>query len=165
MLTSAWKVVVQTTKPAREWRMYLDASSGAVLDKHDQLKRMNGTGRVFDPNPVVTLNNTALEDTSMIPDSAYTEVTLRDLKAGGRLDGPFVSTVNTEQRVKATNGKFLFKRGQKGFNEVMVYFHIDRVQRYIQELGFNNVLNKPIKVNVSGPTTKTIPSILRGRRR
>jgi hypothetical protein len=50
-----------------------------------------------------------------------------------------------------TNGKFLFKRGQAGFNEVMVYFHIDRVQRYIQELGFNNVLNKPIKVNVNGP--------------
>lgn len=151
VLTAAWKVVAHTTKPAHEWKMYLDATSGAVLDKRDQLKRGNGTGRVFDPNPVVALNNTALEDTSVIPDNAYTQVTLRDLKAGGLLDGPFVSTANTPQRVKATSGKFLFKRGQKGFNEVMVYFHIDRVQRYIQELGFDNVLNRPIKVNVSGP--------------
>jgi len=151
VLTSAWKVVVQTRKPAHEWKIYLDATSGAVMDKQDQLKRLNGTGRVFDPNPVVSLNNTSLEDTSVIPERAYSQVTLRDLKAGGMLDGPFVSTVNTAQRVKANNGKFLFKRGQKGFNEVMVYFHIDRMQRYIQGLGFKNVLNKPIKVNVNGP--------------
>jgi Fungalysin metallopeptidase (M36) len=32
----------------------------------------------------------------------------------------------------------------------MVYFHIDRVQRYLQQLGFTNVLNGPIKVNVVG---------------
>ena len=32
----------------------------------------------------------------------------------------------------------------------MVYFHIDRVQRHIQQLGFANVLNGSIKVNVDG---------------
>jgi Zn-dependent metalloprotease len=151
VLTHAWKAVVQTTKPAHEWRMYLDASSGAILEQYDQLKRINGTGRVFDPNPVVKLNDTTLEDSSVIPARAYTEVTLLDLKAGGLLDGPFVSTANTPGRVKSAKGKFLFKRGQSGFTEVMVYFHIDRIQRYIQGLGFDNVLNKPIKVNVSGP--------------
>ena len=151
VLTPAWKLVIRTAKPAHEWRMYLDAASGAVLDKYDQLKRQTGSGRVFDPNPVVKLNNTTLEDTSVIPDAAYTVVSLLDLKAGGRLDGPFVSTANTADRVKSTNRKFLFKRGQKGFAEVMVYFHIDRIQRYIQGLGFNNILNRPIKVNVNGP--------------
>ena len=47
----------------------------------------------------------------------------------------------------------------------MVYYHIDRVQRYIQGLGFNNVLNHPIEVNIDGraddnsdysPTTKSL---------
>jgi hypothetical protein len=32
------------------------------------------------------------------------------------------------------------------------HFHIDRVQRYIQTLGFNNILNRPIKVNIQGRT-------------
>jgi Zn-dependent metalloprotease len=32
----------------------------------------------------------------------------------------------------------------------MVYFHIDRIQRHLQELGFNNVLNHPIPVNIDG---------------
>ena len=35
----------------------------------------------------------------------------------------------------------------------MVYYHIDRVQRYIQGLGFNNVLNHPIEVNIDGRVT------------
>ncbi|MFN7925845.1 MAG: M36 family metallopeptidase [Bryobacteraceae bacterium] len=150
-LVPAWKLVVQTTKPTREMRIYVDGASGEILHQYNQLKEAQGQGRVFDPNPVVTLNDTSLEDSSVIPDGAYIDVTLRDLKPGGRLDGPFVSTANTPSRVKSTSGKFLFKRNNNGFKEVMVYFHIDRVQRYIQQLGFDNVLNKPIKVNVMGP--------------
>jgi hypothetical protein len=115
------------------------------------LKRLTGVGRVFDPNPVVALNDTTLQDNSPIPDGAYNQVPLLDLKPGGRLDGPFVSTANTPQRVKSKNKKFIFGRGDRGFREVMVYFHIDRVQRYIQGLGFDNVLNHQIKENVSGP--------------
>jgi Zn-dependent metalloprotease len=36
---------------------------------------------------------------------------------------------------------------------VMVYYHIDKIQRYIQELGFTNLLNKPIAVDVDGEKT------------
>jgi hypothetical protein len=32
----------------------------------------------------------------------------------------------------------------------MVYFHIDRLQRYLKTLGFNNVLSRAIEVNVNG---------------
>src|SRR5262249_52135311 len=97
VIIPAWKVIVQTKRPAAEWRMYLDASTGAVLEKRDQLLRVNGTGRVFDPNPVVALNDTTLKDNSKIPEAAYAQVTLLDLKAGGQLDGPFVSTSDTPQ--------------------------------------------------------------------
>jgi Fungalysin metallopeptidase (M36) len=34
----------------------------------------------------------------------------------------------------------------------MVYFHIDRTQRFLQNLGFDNILNKPIQVNIDGET-------------
>jgi Zn-dependent metalloprotease len=148
--TAAWKVVVRSTHPAGEWKVYVDAASGEILRTINLLKDQDGRGRIFDPNPVATLNDTFLEDTSTIPDVAYQEVVLRDLDNSGHLDGKFVSTRPTSNRVKRSDGKFLFKRSDRGFKEVMVYFHIDRVQRYLQELGFTNVLNRAIEVSVDG---------------
>jgi Zn-dependent metalloprotease len=154
----SWKVIVKTTpkksrsekgRPA-EWKIYLDAYNGAILEKRNLLRFVNGKGRVFDPNPVVTLNDTSLSDKSSLPDKAYSDVVLRDLKSGGFLDGPFVTTKATKKRVKRTNRDFRFKRQDRAFKEVMVYFHIDRVQRHIQSLGFKNVLNHPIPVNIDG---------------
>ncbi len=146
----AWKVIVKSSVPAGEWKVYLDAVSGEVLEQINLLRRQDGKGRVFDPNPVATLNDTTLEDNSLIPDAAYSEVTLRDLENSGHLDGPFVSTRTTSNRVKRTDLQFLFRRDNRAFKEVMAYYHIDRVQRYIQELGFDSVLNKAIEVNVDG---------------
>jgi len=154
----SWKVIVKTTpsesrgekgRPA-EWKMYLNAYTGEILEKRNLLRFVEGKGRVFDPNPVVTLNDTSLNDKSKLLDKAYSEVVLRDLKTNGFLDGPFVSTKTTKKRVKRTNHDFRFKRNDRAFKEVMVYFHIDRVQRYIQTLGFKNVLNRPIPVNIDG---------------
>ena len=163
--TLAWKIIVKTDQPPTEWKIYLDATTGAILDKINLLRNVEGEGRVFDPNPVVTLNDTSLEDNSTIIDAAYRQVILKDLPNTGLLDGPFVSTKDTPNRVKQTDLKFLFKRSDRAFKEVMVYYHIDRVQRYIQELGFNNVLNRSISVHIDGrtddnshysPTTKSL---------
>ena len=154
--TLAWKAVVKVgaskaagSRPA-EWKLYLDASDGAILEKRDLLRFVNGKGRVFDPNPVVTLNNTSLEDTTPIPDTAYREVVLLDLKGTGFIEGPFANTSTTPNRVKRADHDFRFKRGDRAFKEAMVYFHIDRVQRHIQALGFNNVLNRSIPVHIDG---------------
>src|SRR5262249_35677232 len=87
-----------------------------------------------------------------IPTEAYITVTLPGLKAGGVLDGPFVSTKRIVNWIKRINRKFIFKRNNRAFKEVMVYFHIDRVQRHLQQMGFNNVLNRPIEVNIDGTT-------------
>ncbi len=170
--TAAWKVLVQISAPrstedkSREWKLYLDARSGNVLAKIDLLKKFEGKGKVFDPNPVVTLNALTLEDNSPISDAAYIQVALSGLiNKTGLLDGAFVSTKRTLKRVKKKDLNFFFTRKQRAFKEVMVYFHIDRVQRYIQSLGFKNVLNRPIEVNIDGqrddnshysPTTKSL---------
>jgi Zn-dependent metalloprotease len=148
--TLVWKVIVKTIRPKGEWKIYVDAATGQILEKIDLLKSATGQGRVFDPNPVVVLNDTSLKDNSKIPDAAYSNIVLRDLKNTGMLDGPYVSTKRTKKRVKKTDLKFLFTRKDRSFKEVMVYFHIDRIQRYIQDLGFNNVLNKPIEVSIDG---------------
>ena len=164
-VTPAWKITIRMRKPAEEWLIYVDADDGSVLSKESILKRATAQGRVFDPNPVVTLNDTLLADTSPIPNTAYFEIELKRLDGNGMLDGDFVSTRPTSNRVQSANGKFLFKRGQKAFNEVMVYYHIDRVQHYIQQLGFDNINNRQIEVDVNGttddnsfysPTTKSL---------
>jgi Zn-dependent metalloprotease len=152
-----WKVIDKTTpgyenrtgRPA-EWKMYIDAETGEIVEKQNLLRFVNGKGRVFDPNPVVTLNDTSINDKSRIPDKAYVEVVLRDIKNSGFLEGPYVTTSTTTKRVKRTNFDFRFKRTDRAFKEVMVYFHIDRIQRHLQELGFKNVVNHPIPVNIDG---------------
>src|SRR2546423_533452 len=101
--TLSWKVIVKTnpapsapkTRRPAEWKLYVDAETGAILEKRNLLRFAEGKGRVFDPNPVVTLNNTKLSDKSPIPDQAYVEVTLRDLKTNGFIDGPYVTTKTT----------------------------------------------------------------------
>ena len=153
-----WKMIVKTTpakssgKNARpaEWKIYIDAATGEIIEKHNLLRFVDGKGRVFDPNPVVSLNDTTLNDKSQLPDKAYKEVVLRDLKNTGFIEGPFVTTNTTRNRVKRKNCDFRFKRNNRAFKEVMVYFHIDRIQRYLQGLGFKNVLNHPIPVNIDG---------------
>ena len=146
----AWKIVVHTTKPQAEWKLYLDAHTGEVLTRCNVLKHAPARGRVFDPNPVAALNDTSLSDRSKIPAKAYVEVQLPEVAPGPLLDGPYVSTSITRNRVRSATRKFLYERGKRGFKEVMVYFHIDRAQRYLQKLGFEGVLDHPIKVNVAG---------------
>jgi Zn-dependent metalloprotease len=149
---NAWKVVIPLANPPHDWRVYVSATDGSLLRKEDMLKMVAARGRVFDPNPVVTLNDTTLTESKPLPDAAYREVELPELAASGFLDGPFVTTADTKRRVKVRNRQFLFKRAQKGFTEVMAYFQIDRMQRYIQSLGFADVNRRPIRVDVAGST-------------
>jgi hypothetical protein len=146
------KLVLRCRKPPGEWKVYVDVVTGKVLGKFPLLKDATGKGRVFDPNPVVALDDSTLKNSSKIPDGAYRDVDLPGLNGKGVLDGLFVSTATTRGRVKRTDLDFRFRRGPKAFTEAMVYFHIDRVQRYIQSLGFADVLNRPMKCNVVGRT-------------
>ena len=163
--TLSWKVVVSIKKPVAEWKFYIDALTKEIIKKINLLKSANGTARVFDPNPVVRLNGVKLKEGSKIPDDAYIEVELKGLGKSGKLDGPFVTTKKTAQRITRKSLKFLFNNKDRAFKEVMVYYHIDKMQRYIQELGFNNVVNKPIPVDIDGerddnsfyiPSTKSL---------
>jgi Zn-dependent metalloprotease len=146
----AWKLVIPVASPPHDWRMFVHAQTGAILHQEDMLKMATGRARVFDPSPVVALNNATLKDSSKIPDTAYREVDLPEVAATGFLDGPYVNTQATRKRCKVPSRQFLFTRKQRAFKEVMAYFHIDRAQRYIQTLGFANVNNRSISVNIDG---------------
>jgi len=154
----AWKVLIGLSNPFAEWKLYINTFSGEVLDKDIITKYLDGKGQVFDPNPVVVLNDTSLNEHSLIPDNAYTIVVLPDLDGTGMLTGKYVTTSGTpvEKRVTSPDLLFNFKRRTQGFTEVMAYFHIDRAQRYIQSIGITNVLSsEAITVNVDGPNGGT----------
>jgi Zn-dependent metalloprotease len=146
----AWKLIIPVTSPPHDWRIFVHAQTGAILHQEDMLKMVTGRARVFDPSPVATLNDATLKDRSKIPDTAYREVDLPDVASTGFLDGPYVNTRATSKRCKVPSRQFLFTRKQRAFKEVMAYFHIDRAQRYIQSLGFTNVNNRSISVNIDG---------------
>ena len=63
----AWKFLIPVSAPPHDWRIYISAGSGSVLHKEDMIKTATGKGMVFDPNPVVALNNIALRDSKPVP--------------------------------------------------------------------------------------------------
>lgn len=153
----SWKVQFGTKNPAASWILFIDAATGAVFDERNVLRKAEGRGIVFRPNPVVTLNRDDLFDEKdrdqSVFDKAYRTVKLKELESGGNLKGPYVDTTKTRNCARSADGSFLFRREDDRFEEVMAYYHIDTLQRYIQTLGFTGakgILNRSIRVNVHG---------------
>ena len=120
---------------------------------------INGTGYVFDPDPRTALNADSLTDTSAATafDAAYSTQPLRDitlLNGVYSLSGPYIHLKDIEAPNTApsttTNGIWTAKRGNDAFDDTNVYFHIDQSQRYIQSLGFTNIINRPLNVDTNG---------------
>ena len=117
----------------------------------------DGSGRVFTPNPVVSLKDKNLKDENdadVVPDAAYADVILRDLDGTGYLTGRYVMTgwpnTNSEAKTRAYEPtlRFHYNREDDRFEEVMVYYHIDAVARYLKGLGFDFVDKWQLRVNV-----------------
>jgi hypothetical protein len=143
-----WIVYVALKNPPAGHHVYVDVRNGDIIKKTDIFRRKStGKGKVFIPNPVVALRDLNLTLESDIPEDAYTRVVLRGLDTSGFLSGEYVDTISTPQRAYEPSYLFYYKRGDTKFCEVMAYYHIDSCQRFIQELGFQNVCNKQIKVN------------------
>ncbi len=159
ILKRVWKVKFGTKEPAGSWILFIDEADGGIVEERNVLWQASGKGRVFKPNPIVTLDRDDIFDEmdkdQDILNRAYKTVVLNDLEPGGYLKGPYVDTTNTPNSAISSNLEFMFTREDDRFEEVMAYYHIDTAQRYIQSLGFNGekaILNSPIKVNAHGGT-------------
>lgn len=116
-------------------------------------------GSVFIPNPVVSSRGGTFSDnsdkSSPSLEAELKPVVFKIFEAAEpnafTLDGPYVTTRPTSGRVSMPSAAFDFTRFDDGFEEVMTYYHIDLMQRYIQgTLGFTNVVNRSVPVNVRG---------------
>ena len=122
--------------PFRPWAVDVDEATGAVI-RRTPLFFNAKPARVFDPNPVVTLNAPELQDLNdqagHIPAQAYRDVELPDTA----LHGPWVDLVDRQSpAIAPPEGALLFDRSADGFEDVSAYFHIDRNQQWVQSLGF-----------------------------
>src|SRR5262249_37805132 len=164
-LRLAYQVLVLTEDPMHDWRIFVDAETGAILEKQDILQNApDGSGMVFDPNPVVTANNNMLrQPTATVAggcpyngsslatvDAQRVTRTLKDLTLTGgvhTLSGPYANhveiTAPTETiPTEANANNFNYSSSDERLGAVNLYYHIDTIQRYIQSLGITTANNR-----------------------
>jgi subtilisin-like proprotein convertase family protein len=137
----ARRVIVEE-RPLEPFAYDYDLATGALI-RTVPLFFHAKPARVFDPNPVVALNDPSLQDrndsAAAVPEQAYRTVELQDVTPSGPLAGPNVKLVDRQApNVAPPDGSssLLFDRAADGFEDVNVYFHVDRTQRYLQSLGY-----------------------------
>ena len=110
---------------------------------------------VFDPNPVVALNDwssllTPRGNPKRPPPATYRRVGLQGLDGSGTLTGRRVTTSPTSGRLRRISGDFSCASHEHGFEEVMAYFHLDAAIRYVEGLGYKGrkrIFTEPLPVD------------------
>ena len=161
-LRRAYLVRISTLDPPHDWQIVVDTHSGEILEKDDLLMKMpDGEGLVFDPNPVVTAENNQLTLANLaLLDAQRVVRALKDLTFSGgvyRLEGPHVKihnfqTPNYSPPTETDPKGFKYSSSQQEFEAVMVYYHVDNIQRYIQSLGITNAHETQIKADPQDDT-------------
>jgi hypothetical protein len=159
-LVPAWRVRLRRSGPEEEWIVYVNARTGGVISQHDNIVRAT-RALIFDPSPVTAIgeHERLLSDSGRQrrpPADAYRTVTLYGLGNTRYLDGRRVTTRATRRsrRIRRpADGDLRLRSHERGFEEVMVYHHIDSAIRYIERLGFRGsraIFRAPLAVNVNG---------------
>jgi hypothetical protein len=136
---------------------YVDAVNGKVLKTKviahkahaNRRADVTGTGRVFDPNPVVKLQDESLTDqhdaATAVPADGYTQVPLLHLNHTHELAGRYIRIVNP-QRAHSDTNTYLYNRSNDLFEQTSAYYAVDSEQSYLQSLGFTDVNSSAQKV-------------------
>jgi hypothetical protein len=128
----------------------LVALTGAASAANTGPGTSTGTGRVFFPNPVASLQDQTLTDQKDADypalQPAYVTVTLTNLDGSGYLHGDWVNIHNqTGPDTFSADNTFVFGRHDESFEQVMAYYWVTEAQKYIQSLGFG-VTRRPINM-------------------
>jgi hypothetical protein len=125
-------------------------AAGAALAAKPGPGTQTGSGRVFLPNPVASLQNQSLTDqkdadyAALQP--AYGIRQLTDLDGSGYLRGRWAEIVGeTGTPAYSPTNQFLYGRSDDRFEQVMGYYWITEAQKYIQSLGFG-VWRRPVNM-------------------
>lgn len=156
----AWVYVVRDSEKRGSWEIVADASTGEILDSRNTEYYVDGTGTVFDPDPLTTARATygtggfidAADADSPDLTSQLQSVTLQDITLVGgvyKLEGPWARCEDWDAPFGGVNDcptpatpDFSATRASQGFEGPHVYHLIDKQMRYLnQTLGVTVVPN------------------------
>jgi hypothetical protein len=150
------------------------AADGSVLRAENRVAfdHPTSSGRVFDPNPVVTAGAANIPGSPLLADcdsptaaeearlsSEYRTYTLQGINAGqNKLKGAYADLTapgifgayKAAGQADEPTHVYSYDCDDDRFEEVMVYYHVDRAQRAIQSLGFTggaSIVAFPIAVH------------------
>jgi hypothetical protein len=135
--------------------------SGTALAEKGGPGTSTGTGQVFFPNPVASLQDQSLTDQKDTDypalQPAYKIVTLTNLDGSGYLHGDWANiTSETGDPAFSATNTFIYNRHDDRFEQVMAYYWITEAQKYIQSLGFGstrrpvNMQSQAVRINQWG---------------
>ncbi|MEN8206369.1 MAG: M36 family metallopeptidase [Pseudomonadota bacterium] len=148
-LLLAWKLMVFSTEPLGDFLIIIDASSGELLLMENRMAFIDGSGYVYEPNPVQYHGNwTLISDSgdanSTLLEDARIDVILQGLDTGtGLLKGEFVDMTLPKQGKPVPDADestrvYNYTRDNQRFEQVVVYYTVDSIQRYFHALGFDD---------------------------
>ncbi len=151
---------------------YVDTHTLEIIYKTDnrvffmQKTHTDTTGFVFYPDPLTSSGNTYGSCGTNCTDNSdannpFLEGQRKEVKLKGitynniihkfELKGPYVEIMDlgipVDTLAQSSTGKFNYTRNQQGFEQTNAYYYIDRMQRYVQCLGFMNIGNRPVRVD------------------
>lgn len=131
-----WRVQIAAAQPQGDWEVLLDAADGQVIKRFNRLAL--ASGQILDPDPPQPARAGTLP---------LRTLPLLGLDDSGWLRGDYVDVTQPVGYRPASafsaSGDFLYQPNDARFKEVMVYYHIDAAQRYIQSLGYSSSNNPP----------------------
>lgn len=135
----AIKVELPSKEPLGDFVCMVDASTGAVLDSYDTL---NYAGDAKLPLGSIYLYNP-------LKGGIVNEPLANLTSTGNGLSGKWANIINedTAGARPDANGNYIFTAEDTHFDEVMAYFHIDRIHEYFAKFGFRG-LDRAMKVTV-----------------
>jgi hypothetical protein len=131
-----WRVLISAAQPQGDWEVLLDAATGQVIKRYNRL--VLAKGQILDGVGAGPVNTDALP---------LRTLPLLGLDGSGWLRGEYADVTQPEGYRPASafsaSGDFLYAPDDPRFGEVMVYYHIDAAQRYVQSLGYSNRNDPP----------------------
>jgi hypothetical protein len=156
--TLAWEVNLLTRRPA-DYLIRIDAASGEMISKLNQIREASAEAKLFVPNAVVANDGYGgLKDRRDRNSNKLTTlrepVTLQNIVDGQAcLKGEWVRVRRSPDAKKVCKGSLDWShvtRARGRFEALMAYFHIDETQQYIQTLDLDEPVNaEPQKVSVN----------------
>jgi len=153
-----WQVNVPTLEPLGDWLVLVDGTSGKAILKQDLTRHDSGSGWVYQySNPVQTGGNLAWPAPDDLDHGIITQqetnMQLLHLASGtGKLVGDFVDLTapgiigayKSAGLADNVTRYYHYTRSNDAFEEVMVYYYVDSVHSYLQQIGEGGLLNYPV---------------------